>query len=73
MSAVELVEVSKSYGLLPALKGISLTVDEGEAVAFLGPNGAGKSTLLRIVASQIRPTLSGWWGSWATRVSSTMS
>jgi len=56
MSAVELVKVSKNYGLLPALKDISLTVDEGEAVAFLGPNGAGKSTLLRIVASQIRPT-----------------
>lgn len=55
-AAVELLNVTKNYGLLPALRDITLKVDEGEAVAFLGPNGAGKSTLLRIVAGQIAPT-----------------
>lgn len=35
---------------------MTLSFEEGEAVAFLGPNGAGKSTLLKIVAAQITPT-----------------
>ena len=54
--AVELRDVSKHYGPRRALDGVTLSFDEGEAVAFLGPNGAGKSTLLKIVAAQITPT-----------------
>jgi energy-coupling factor transport system ATP-binding protein len=47
MAAVELQDVTYSYPLteLPALKNISLEVEEGEFVAVIGPNGAGKSTL----------------------------
>ena len=56
MPSVELSEVSKHFGPIKALDGVTLSFDEGEAVAFLGPNGAGKSTLLKIVAAQIMPT-----------------
>jgi len=40
----------------PALRGVTLTVQTGEAVALLGANGAGKSTLLRILATLLMPT-----------------
>jgi heme exporter protein A len=54
--AIELVNLTKKYGLLTALRDINLEINYGEAVAFLGPNGAGKSTILRIVAGQMVPT-----------------
>ncbi len=54
--AVELLNVSKSFGAIKALRDVTLELMEGEAVAFLGPNGAGKSTLLKIVATQLSPT-----------------
>lgn len=54
--AVEIVEVSKSYGYLQALKSVSLEIKEGEFLAFSGPNGAGKTTLLKIIATHISPS-----------------
>jgi heme exporter protein A len=56
MPSIELNKVSKHFGSTRALDGVTMSFDEGEAVAFLGPNGAGKSTLLKIVAAQIMPT-----------------
>jgi ABC-2 type transport system ATP-binding protein len=53
---LEASEVRKSYGSIQALKGVSLTVEEGELVGLLGPNGAGKSTLVKIACGLVRPT-----------------
>src|SRR3954454_3870817 len=39
-----------------AVRGVGLSVDEGEIVGFLGPNGAGKTTTLRMLTTLLRPT-----------------
>ena len=54
--AIVFNKVKKNFGKLEALKGIDLTVDEGEFFALLGPNGAGKSTLINILAGLMKPT-----------------
>ena len=54
--AVELKNVTKNYGSVHAIKGISLTIEPGEIVAFLGPNGAGKSTSIALMLGMRRPT-----------------
>ena len=48
-TAVEVVDLRKSYGPVNAVQGISFTVDEGEVFALLGPNGAGKTTTVEIL------------------------
>ena len=52
---LEIDELHVSYGRVPALKGISLTVEKGEIVALVGPNGAGKSTTLWTIFGLVRP------------------
>jgi spermidine/putrescine ABC transporter ATP-binding subunit len=47
---LELREVSKAYGAVPAVDGISLTINPGERMALLGPSGCGKTTTLNLVA-----------------------
>jgi ABC-type nitrate/sulfonate/bicarbonate transport system ATPase subunit len=56
MAKLRLAEVSKSYGTLPVLTGISFDVLPGHFTAIVGPSGCGKSTLLRLVAGLERPT-----------------
>lgn len=51
---VEMKNVTKNYGSVQALKGINLTVEKGEVVAFLGPNGAGKSTSIALMLGMRR-------------------
>jgi branched-chain amino acid transport system ATP-binding protein len=52
---LELTDVRTAYGAIEALKGISITVDEGEVVTLIGSNGAGKSTTLRSISGLTPP------------------
>jgi ABC-2 type transport system ATP-binding protein len=53
---IEVENLTKFYGTVPALRQVSFTVDQGEIVGFLGPNGAGKTTALRILTCFMPPT-----------------
>ena len=54
--AIEIIDVTKRYGDLQALAGVSLSVEPGEFFGLLGPNGAGKTTLISILAGLSRAT-----------------
>ena len=56
-----LQNISKSYGAVKALKGLSITLEKGEVVGLLGPNGAGKSSLMKI--------LTGYYKEWEGQIS----
>jgi branched-chain amino acid transport system ATP-binding protein len=53
---LETVALTRHYGGLRALEGLSLRVDAGEIVALIGPNGAGKTTAFNVVTGADRPT-----------------
>jgi len=55
MALLELDNVHTYYGHIHALKGISLSVDEGEIVTLIGANGAGKTTTLRTISGLLKP------------------
>ena len=55
-SVIETPDLTKTYGSVRALDGLSLTIPRGGVYGVLGPNGAGKSTLFRILLGLIRPS-----------------
>ena len=58
MTLLEVTDLRTRYGSIEALKGISLTVAEGEVVTLIGSNGAGKTTTLRSI-SGLTPASAG--------------
>jgi multiple sugar transport system ATP-binding protein len=50
MAGVEFVDVRKSFGAFPVIKGVNIGIEDGEFVILVGPSGCGKSTLLRMLA-----------------------
>jgi polar amino acid transport system ATP-binding protein len=54
---LEIVDLKASYGDLPVLEQISLTVGKGEIVSLIGPSGSGKSTLLRVLMGLLPPAV----------------
>jgi ABC-2 type transport system ATP-binding protein len=56
MTAIQIDDLSKRFGDVVAVDGLTLTVEDGEIFGFLGPNGAGKSTTIDIILDFIRPT-----------------
>lgn len=63
MTALEAYNLRKTYRqrgrLVEAVRGVSLSINAGEVLAFLGPNGAGKTTSIKMIAGLIRPD-TGW-------------
>lgn len=52
---IDVKDITKSFGSLQVLKGISLHIDKGEVVSIVGPSGAGKTTLLQIIGTLDKP------------------
>ncbi len=53
---IEVRDLTKRYGAVEALRGVSFSVDRGKVIGLLGPNGAGKSTAMRIITGYLAPT-----------------
>jgi len=55
---IEVLDLTKSYGQIKAVKNLNFTVEKGEILGFLGPNGAGKSTTMNMITGYL-PSTSG--------------
>lgn len=53
---IEIKDLTKKFGDLVVLKGVNLTVKQGEVISIIGPSGAGKTTLLQLIGTLDKPT-----------------
>jgi branched-chain amino acid transport system ATP-binding protein len=58
---IRVADITKSYGALQVLRGVTLSIQPGARHALIGPNGAGKTTLLNIISGIVRPTSGQIW------------
>jgi branched-chain amino acid transport system ATP-binding protein len=56
MNALELIDLRKNFGAAEIIRGVNLSVAQGERHAIIGPNGAGKSTLFNLMSGAFAPT-----------------
>ena len=56
MPILECNQLSKSYGKVPALDGVSFAIEPGRIVGLLGPNGSGKTTLIKLANGLLTPS-----------------
>ncbi|MGH2717577.1 MAG: ATP-binding cassette domain-containing protein, partial [Actinomycetota bacterium] len=60
-AAIRTVALTKTYGAVTAVAGLTMTVPRGEVFGFLGPNGAGKTTSIKLLLGLARPTSGEAW------------
>ena len=53
---IEITNLTKRFGKLEVLKGVSLKVNRGEVISIVGPSGAGKTTLLQLIGTLDKPS-----------------
>jgi len=56
MTIIEIHALTKTYGRIPAVRGIDLSIEKGEIFGLLGPNGAGKTTTIGMLCTIVRPS-----------------
>jgi branched-chain amino acid transport system ATP-binding protein len=55
MAMLEVTDLSVSYGVIQAIKGVSFAVEQGEIISLIGANGAGKTTILQTISGMLSP------------------
>ena len=58
-TAIEVQHLTVSYGPVPALLDVSVSIPEGRLIGVIGPNGSGKSTFIKAILGFVKPDLGG--------------
>jgi branched-chain amino acid transport system ATP-binding protein len=58
---LEAISLTRQFGGVFAVDGVSISAGDGELAGIIGPNGAGKSTLFHLITGHLRPNAGGCW------------